>query len=103
MHLSPTVIHKVETFLFITPTKSVRNKAKAFLSISLDLLSTNTQNIHVFFSTSFCPFSLPKPVFHTFITSILPSFTSTSFEESDISVPIELVTHIPWKISLQQI
>lgn len=103
MHLSPTVIHKVETFFFITLTKSVRKEAKAFLSISLDLLSTNTQNIHGFFSTSFCPFSLPKPVFHTFITSILPSFTSTSFEESDISVPIELVTHVPSKTPLQQV
>lgn len=50
MHLSPTVIHKVETFFFITLTKSTTVKAKA-LSISLDLLSTNTQNIHGFFPT----------------------------------------------------
>lgn len=48
----------------------------------LDLLSTKTQNIHGFFPR-LSHFSLSNPVFHMFnlITIILPSFTSTSFEE----------------------
>lgn len=104
-HICPLLTF-IQTFFFVILTRPMWIQAKP-LPIFLGLLSTKTQNVHGFFP-HLSHFSLSNPVFpmFNFITIILPSFTSTSFEEPNSSLLSDShwISHIPFsKAPLQQV